>query len=89
MLPARGGHRDRGREWGVGVGVEVSQAAQVQCPKKQQDSAELCEWLLTPAGVVMGKPNSAALPDHAILENVGKFMCTHLYLNVDKKLKQF
>lgn len=72
---------------GRGRGVTSSSGAVTEEAAGQRWT--LCEWLFTPAGVVMGKPNSAALPDHAILENVGKFMCTHLYLNVDKKLKQF
>lgn len=85
MLPARGGHGDRGGEWG-GEGPKEGCHKQLRGSdwgEKQQDS------LLTPAGVVMGKPSSAPLPDRAILGNVGKFMCTHLYVNVDKKLKQF
>lgn len=52
-----------------------------------QDGAELsvngCE--ITPAVLVMGEPYSAALPDHAIFEKKWKFICTRLYLNVDKK----
>lgn len=57
--------------------------------RKPQDSTELSVngCAIAPAAVVMGKPYGAALPDHAIFETLEKFICTHLYLNVDKKFK--
>lgn len=55
--------------------------------RKPQGSAEFSVngYEIAPAVVVMGKPYSAS--EHAIFETLRKFICTHLYLNVDKKFK--